>query len=161
MSIVNFDPGEIAYEAYKLASDGVSLVSGAPLPEWDEQEPAIRHAWSAVEDGVIIGFGIARGEDAPASETPEQAWERRTQAAGTAPASGPQPATVIVVTEVPVGDGKPVQRRYQASFDGDYMAEAFAAGMQAARDLAAAQEPDSARDALGAQTLHDSPGADL
>lgn len=63
MTIVNFDPGQIAYEAYRLASDGVSLVSGAALPEWDDQEPAIRQAWSAAEDGVITGLGLPRAGD--------------------------------------------------------------------------------------------------
>ena len=62
MTVVNFDPGEIAYEAYKLASDGASLVSGAALPDWADVEPRIRDAWSAVEDGVIIGLGAMRQE---------------------------------------------------------------------------------------------------
>lgn len=37
--------GRIAYEAYAGSTGWKSAVSGAPLPQWDQQAPAIRAAW--------------------------------------------------------------------------------------------------------------------
>jgi hypothetical protein len=45
--------GQIAYEAYCGFSDNKSLVSGDPLPEWDEQAEKIRQAWDAAGDAVV------------------------------------------------------------------------------------------------------------
>lgn len=45
--------GQVAYLAYKDASDGKSLISGAPLPQWHEQRQEIRDAWDAAADAVI------------------------------------------------------------------------------------------------------------
>jgi hypothetical protein len=45
--MTEISPGRAAYEAYALCSNGRSLVSGAPLPSWDEQRPEIREAWDA------------------------------------------------------------------------------------------------------------------
>jgi hypothetical protein len=39
--------GKIGYDAYREHSGGVSLVSGEPLPFWDDQSPEIRAAWDA------------------------------------------------------------------------------------------------------------------
>ena len=44
--------GEIAYEAYRRESGSVSLVSGDPIPEWDELPAAIRSAWSEAAQAV-------------------------------------------------------------------------------------------------------------
>ena len=44
--------GEIAYEAYRDASDGKSLVSGAPIPAWADLSPGIRSAWEASAQAV-------------------------------------------------------------------------------------------------------------
>ena len=44
--------GEIAYEAYRRESGGVSLVSGDPIPEWDELPAAIRYAWNEAAQAV-------------------------------------------------------------------------------------------------------------
>jgi hypothetical protein len=49
--------GQLAYEAYFAASDGKSLVSGAQLPAWAEQDEPIQAAWNhggtAVADDVF------------------------------------------------------------------------------------------------------------
>ena len=65
--------GEIAYVGYFKASDGKSLVSGAPLPAWDEQAPGIRQAWNLAAMAVV------------------DRWSE--------PGDEPEPAKVIVVTE--------------------------------------------------------------
>lgn len=39
--------GRLAYEAYFKKAGGVSLVSGKPLPSWEEQATAIQDAWHA------------------------------------------------------------------------------------------------------------------
>lgn len=44
--------GQIAYEAYFEASDGKSLISGAPLPAWGAQAPSIMEAWDAAAHAV-------------------------------------------------------------------------------------------------------------
>jgi hypothetical protein len=44
--------GQIAYQAYYGASDGKSLISGAPLPQWHEQDERIRAAWNAAGNAV-------------------------------------------------------------------------------------------------------------
>lgn len=48
--MVNF--GKIAYEAYCRSSGGVSLVSGAKLPEWEVLAPEIKSAWEAAAEAV-------------------------------------------------------------------------------------------------------------
>lgn len=37
--------GQIAYEAYRNCSNGKSLVSGAPIPTWENLSAEIRAAW--------------------------------------------------------------------------------------------------------------------
>lgn len=46
------DLGKVAYEAYCQNSGGVSLVSGAKLPVWEELKPEIRSAWDAAAQAV-------------------------------------------------------------------------------------------------------------
>ena len=59
--------GEIAYDAYREASGGKSLVSGAPIPQWDDMAPEIRAAWNeaghAVKERCI--FILAGVEERP------------------------------------------------------------------------------------------------
>jgi chromosome segregation ATPase len=43
----------VAYSAYLSASDHKSLVTGAPLPGWVEQDERIRDAWRAAARAVI------------------------------------------------------------------------------------------------------------
>jgi hypothetical protein len=60
MKVVTY--GQIAYEAYCAAADGKSLVSGEPLPAWEEQDERIRAAWNAAGTAVsddVIGDGLA------------------------------------------------------------------------------------------------------
>jgi hypothetical protein len=46
------DFGKLAYDAYRQFSDGKSLISGAPIPEWDGMPVLIRAAWCAAADAV-------------------------------------------------------------------------------------------------------------
>ena len=52
--------GEIAYEAYRKASGGVSLVSGALIPHFADLKPEIKIAWEtaarAVREEVLRKF---------------------------------------------------------------------------------------------------------
>ena len=53
--------GQVAYEAYSDRADGMSLVSGQQLPDWDDLSPVIAEAWeaaaSAVAQVVLAGSG--------------------------------------------------------------------------------------------------------
>jgi len=44
--------GQIAYEGYFESCDGKSLISGAPLPVWDNQVDKIKDAWEAAAQEV-------------------------------------------------------------------------------------------------------------
>jgi hypothetical protein len=44
--------GKTAYEAYCKDAGGVSLISGAKLPEWGSLDPRIQHAWEAAADAI-------------------------------------------------------------------------------------------------------------
>ena len=46
--------GRIAYNAYVVEAGGVSLVSGAKLPEWEELQAPIRSAWIAAARAVKV-----------------------------------------------------------------------------------------------------------
>jgi hypothetical protein len=46
------DLGKLAYDAYCQSSGGVSLVSGAKLPDWEALSPAIKAAWGAAAQAV-------------------------------------------------------------------------------------------------------------
>lgn len=52
--------GQIAYEGYGERADGVSLVSGEPLPGWDDLSPVIAEAWEAAAQAVV---SAGRGEE--------------------------------------------------------------------------------------------------
>lgn len=43
---------EIAYEAYRAHTGGVSLASGQPIPEWEKLRPDIQAAWKASADAL-------------------------------------------------------------------------------------------------------------
>jgi hypothetical protein len=45
--------GQIAYEAYFKFSDGKSLISGAPLPNWGAQADKIKQAWEAAAEAAV------------------------------------------------------------------------------------------------------------
>lgn len=44
--------GRIGYEAYCQSTGGVSLISGAKLPEWDDLSPEIKQAWHDAGEAV-------------------------------------------------------------------------------------------------------------
>lgn len=48
--------GQIAYEAYFESSKGKSLISGAPLPEFDGQREDVRTAWEAAAEAVTAAL---------------------------------------------------------------------------------------------------------
>lgn len=60
------DPGFVAYEGYRAASDGKSLVSGAALPPWHELGENIRVAWRGAAD-VVLMMEQSRASGAPAN----------------------------------------------------------------------------------------------
>ena len=46
--------GQVAYEAYCETTDWKSLVSGQPLPAWDEApDPLLEEAWEAAAEAVL------------------------------------------------------------------------------------------------------------
>jgi hypothetical protein len=45
--------GKTAYAAYFKFSDGKSLISGAPLPAWEDQAPNIQAAWQAAGQAAV------------------------------------------------------------------------------------------------------------
>lgn len=47
--------GRAAYEAYRVAVSGRSVINGDVLPEWDDLRPAIlREAWRAAADAAVM-----------------------------------------------------------------------------------------------------------
>lgn len=61
--------GQAAYEAYRLASAGKSLVGEQSLPEWDDQAPEIRAAWSAAAAAVAAICDAGNASRPPVSST--------------------------------------------------------------------------------------------
>jgi hypothetical protein len=61
--------GQAAYEAYRLASAGNSLVGEQSLPEWDDQAPEIRAAWSAAAVAVAALCDAGNASRLPAPST--------------------------------------------------------------------------------------------
>lgn len=45
--------GQTGYEAYRAQSKGVSLATGAPIPEWADMKTEIREAWEAAAFAVL------------------------------------------------------------------------------------------------------------
>jgi hypothetical protein len=54
--------GQVAYEAYAQASDGVSLVTGVTLPGWADVKPEIQAAWQAAAAAVVGYLNRAGGQ---------------------------------------------------------------------------------------------------
>ena len=48
--------GHVAYNGYRKASNGKSLVTGTPIPPWDGMPEAIRDAWDAAAGEVIFYY---------------------------------------------------------------------------------------------------------
>lgn len=57
-----------AYEAYRNHTGGVSLASGAPIPEWDALPEPIKEAWQASADAIRKQFDWRPIEEAIADE---------------------------------------------------------------------------------------------
>ena len=47
------DLGKVAYEGYFKSCNGKSLISGTPLPTWENQSSAIQEAWHAAAEAVV------------------------------------------------------------------------------------------------------------
>jgi hypothetical protein len=45
---------ELAYEAYRAHTGGISLASGQPIPAWDALKPEIRAAWETSAEAVRV-----------------------------------------------------------------------------------------------------------
>ena len=63
---------ELAYEAYRAHTGGISLASGQPIPEWSALKPEIQDAWKASTDLVSIALDC----DAVSSTVGEQYIDR-------------------------------------------------------------------------------------
>ena len=48
--------GQVAYEAYRASTGGVSLVSGDRLPSWEDQAPEIQAAWEAGAQAAVAAY---------------------------------------------------------------------------------------------------------
>jgi hypothetical protein len=49
--------GQIGYDAYRAHTDGKSLVSGQPIPEFDKLSVPIQNAWEAAGQAVAASVG--------------------------------------------------------------------------------------------------------
>lgn len=57
---------ELAYEAYRAHTGGISLASGQPIPDWNALKPEIQEAWEASTNMVkfaVICDGIREQSD--------------------------------------------------------------------------------------------------
>lgn len=50
-------PGKVCYDAYKDAADGVSLISGDKLPQFEDLTAPVRWAWEAAAKAVCVRYG--------------------------------------------------------------------------------------------------------
>ena len=89
------DQGKANYEAYRKTS-GPLLIADEIDPEYEKLPANMRHGFDAGADAV-------------------EAWLAEAPVDEDAPGSEPKPAKAIVVTEMPFGDGAPVQKRYGAN----------------------------------------------
>lgn len=55
--------GYVAYEGYMIACNSRSLISGDPLPSWEDQDPRIREAWNVVAEAVLRRDRERRSDD--------------------------------------------------------------------------------------------------
>lgn len=47
---------ELAYEAYRAHTGGISLASGQPIPEWTALRPEIQAAWDTSTAAVVTAI---------------------------------------------------------------------------------------------------------
>lgn len=66
---------ELAYEAYRAHTGGVSLASGQPIPAWDALKPEIQAAWdtstAAVLTAAINRFCMDDAHNPQSADYPE------------------------------------------------------------------------------------------
>lgn len=46
--------GQLAYQAYAASTGWKSAISGAPLPQWNDQAQAVKDAWEAAAEAIAI-----------------------------------------------------------------------------------------------------------
>lgn len=63
---------EIAYNAYRDHTGGISLASGQPIPEWSQLRPDIQEAWEASASAIGKEISFFIGSLAYIEETIEQ-----------------------------------------------------------------------------------------
>jgi hypothetical protein len=51
---------QLAYEAYRAHTGGISLASGQPIPEWSQLKPEIQDAWDSSTAAVITAIANER-----------------------------------------------------------------------------------------------------
>jgi hypothetical protein len=49
---------QLAYEAYRAHTGGISLASGQPIPAWDALKPEIQEAWRASLHCVRVAIDL-------------------------------------------------------------------------------------------------------
>ena len=47
-------PGQIAYEAYRNHTGGISLITKQSIPQWSELSPLIQTAWEAAAKPIVV-----------------------------------------------------------------------------------------------------------
>jgi hypothetical protein len=57
VGIASTEAGEAAYRGYLHSCGGRSLISGAPLPTWEQQSHEIQNAWRAAAAAVDLFAG--------------------------------------------------------------------------------------------------------
>ena len=57
LTVASAEAGQAAYNGYLSACGGKSLISGAPLPTWEQQLPEIQVAWRAAAAAVDLFAG--------------------------------------------------------------------------------------------------------
>lgn len=68
--------GQIAYQAYYDASSGKSLITGEPLPRWDQVDERIQAAWNWAGMAVIDNIAQLHAQLAAAAEARDD-WAAR------------------------------------------------------------------------------------
>ena len=67
---------QLAYEAYRAHTGGISLASGQPIPAWDALKPEIQAAWdtstAAVLTAAINRFCMDEAHNPQSADYPDQ-----------------------------------------------------------------------------------------
>lgn len=50
---------EAGYESYRADTGGISIATGAKIPDWDVLRPAIQRAWRAAAKGIAEALHVS------------------------------------------------------------------------------------------------------